>query len=130
MITSIPQLPRWALVVLFGLCGCPPASPEPPDPSGSTTDFDPDSTGAPADTSDTGTGTDTTGDPPTFPPDDCGSSVECAVGSCFADYLGDVRGEYTCRPGCVDRMDPDLWCSDDAACCDTDATCSTRGLCL
>jgi hypothetical protein len=87
--------------------------------------------------------------PPDHPPYGCmdGSSsgscettagdaaIECAGSSdcpgdqiCAASFDGDI-GTFRCDSLCIANEDQASWCFDDAACCDSNATC-TRGLCI
>jgi hypothetical protein len=63
------------------------------------------------------------------PAADCHASFVCSDGEvCVADFDGDI-GRFSCEPACIDAMDEQRWCSDDAACCDAGAVCS-RGYCI
>lgn len=61
---------------------------------------------------------------------ECMSSEDCQSGVCIADFLDRERGPFACVSTCIGLMDEAHWCADDAACCDPNATCSSRGYCL
>jgi hypothetical protein len=62
--------------------------------------------------------------------DDCASSAECGGNLvCGATFDGDI-GRFQCQAACVPTMDESRWCIDDAACCDTTASCGPRGYCM
>lgn len=59
----------------------------------------------------------------------CVLSADCPGAEvCVAAFDGDI-GALRCAPLCVVDHDENSWCSDDAACCNADATC-VRGLCI
>ncbi|MBC8067949.1 MAG: hypothetical protein IAG13_06405 [Deltaproteobacteria bacterium] len=63
------------------------------------------------------------------PATSCQVSADCPSPEvCVAAFDGDI-GTLRCEPLCVLDLDEISWCSDDAACCNPDATC-VRGLCI
>lgn len=69
----------------------------------------------------------TTGSPEGGP---CVDSQDCAGGNaCVAPFDGQV-GNFVCEAQCVPLEFPGAWCLDDGACCDPQAVCTTRGLCV
>ncbi len=88
------------------------------------------STGATGGSSSTGLTTGADGDA-------CKFSADCPAGQiCVAPFDGDRRQPYACvaPDACVpEAASPEAaawWCADDLACCDANATCSDRGLCV
>lgn len=91
-------------------------------PAGSTSTTDP------VTTSDSSTGT--------VEPGGCELTSDCADGqSCWAlyDMVIDGPGPFGCERECVSDMgegnSEEVWCADDAACCNADATCGNSGYC-
>ena len=107
-------------------------SDEMPDdlPAGSCRDTDTDACETSSSTSDDGDD----GAPDTTAAPDACSNTEACFGSsvCVAawDDEADARGPFECRFACVPLLDEAAWCSDDASCCDPQATCSSRGYCV
>ncbi len=64
--------------------------------------------------------------------DRCQASSDCMGGFCAAGFDPDTlqRSPKTCQFMCVPLLDDTLWCSDDASCCDANATCTERGYCV
>ncbi|MBL9100150.1 MAG: hypothetical protein JNL82_04275 [Myxococcales bacterium] len=69
--------------------------------------------------------------------DECMASGECMGGYCWADFVPETMmpGTFTCHDVCVDNMgEPgnaeDVWCIDDASCCDMGASCNDMGYCV
>lgn len=61
----------------------------------------------------------------------CGASQDCEGDlTCVAPFADDEVGEFTCSAQCIPLEDEAWWCLDASACCDVDAVCSPRGLCL
>jgi hypothetical protein len=59
----------------------------------------------------------------------CEVSSECPTTEvCVAVFDGDI-GSLHCGPLCVLDEDETSWCSDDAACCNPEASC-VRGMCI
>lgn len=69
------------------------------------------------------------------PPVECAATDECAPGFCVAPYDAGVggaagRGDAVCVDACVPELALELWCIDDAACCDGLECGAIDGLCL
>jgi hypothetical protein len=73
-----------------------------------------------------------TGDPDYMDPDECRSSADCEDGEvCVAPYdpgADPPRGVAVCVGECVEALDLDKYCFDDAACCEG-LSCAADGLC-
>lgn len=61
--------------------------------------------------------------------DECLDSSNCQSGLCAAPWNGEGAA-LVCVDTCVDTNDETRWCADDAVCCEPDAVCGSRGLCL
>ncbi len=80
-------------------------------------------------TSGGGTGPNPTSTGPTTGSGECGVSRECSDGEyCVATWDGE-KGPFMCIAACLEDWDTTQWCADDAACCDSTATCNPRGFC-
>ena len=62
--------------------------------------------------------------------DPCDDTGQCAAGFCAAPFDGNEPGELVCQTVCIELEDDSMWCSDDAACCDSNAVCTPRGYCV
>jgi hypothetical protein len=61
----------------------------------------------------------------------CANSDHCSPGTwCTAPFDGDHAGEFTCTAQCIELNDQAQWCLDSGVCCNPEAECSSRGLCL
>lgn len=99
-------------------------------PGGPPPDTDADGGSGGSDDGTAGTG-DTADAPGGDDRDQCRASDECgAPGRCGASFDGSRRAGLTCLGGCIDTMDDAMWCADDAACCDPNAVCQSRGYCV
>jgi hypothetical protein len=62
--------------------------------------------------------------------DQCEASGDCeGAGSCVAAWDDGARGAFACQFTCVPSLDETAWCRDTDACCDPEATCTSRGYC-
>ncbi len=64
---------------------------------------------------------------------ECQSSADCLGNDvCVASWNAQTQtpGEAECSFSCIPNYDDAQWCSDDAACCDPEATCAGRGYCV
>lgn len=66
------------------------------------------------------------------PTDECSVSDDCQGAVCAGsfDLESEARTPFECVFNCLENLDEERWCSDDAACCDDAATCTRRGYCV
>lgn len=64
--------------------------------------------------------------------DQCSVSDDCQGAVCAGafDPEAEARTPFECVFSCLENLDEEQWCSDDAACCDSEATCTRRGYCV
>lgn len=61
----------------------------------------------------------------------CNGPNECSgEAACVAPYEDGEAGEFVCSAVCLPLEDESSWCLDDDACCDANAFCNPRGLCM
>ena len=61
----------------------------------------------------------------------CAGEDDCdGAGACVAQWDQGERGPFQCQFACIPSVDETTWCSDDASCCDAEATCTQRGYCV
>jgi hypothetical protein len=70
----------------------------------------------------------TTGSPEGGP---CIDSLDCqGDNACVAPFVDGEVGDFVCSSQCIALLDESAWCLDAGACCDMEAVCSARGLCV